>query len=161
MNLFFDTSALVKFFHEEEGTGAVTTLILDPNNQIWIVELARIEFRSAVFRRFRNKELTEEKLDQSLISFEKQLTTFHIETLGRAVVNEASSLLDRYGKTHGLRTLDALQLGAFSLIAEEDGWCFVAADPTLLKVAKILEFETINPLKMGKLSLEDPRLVEQ
>lgn len=31
MNLFFDTSALVKFFHEEEGTEAVTELMLDAN----------------------------------------------------------------------------------------------------------------------------------
>ena len=31
MNLFFDTSALVKFFHEEEGTDIVTDLILEQN----------------------------------------------------------------------------------------------------------------------------------
>jgi len=37
MNLFFDTSALVKFFHEE-GTEAVTDLILDRNNEVWILE---------------------------------------------------------------------------------------------------------------------------
>ena len=32
MNLFFDTSALVKFFHEEEGTKKVTQLILNHEN---------------------------------------------------------------------------------------------------------------------------------
>ncbi len=36
MNLFFDTSALVKFFHEEEGTDIITDLILEQNNEIWI-----------------------------------------------------------------------------------------------------------------------------
>ena len=36
MNLFFDTSALVKFFHEEEGTDIVTDLILEQNNEVWI-----------------------------------------------------------------------------------------------------------------------------
>mgnify|MGYP006287765719 CR=1 FL=1 len=30
MNLFFDTSALVKFFHDEPGTESVTSLIMDP-----------------------------------------------------------------------------------------------------------------------------------
>ena len=49
MNLFFDTSALVKFFHEEEGTDIVTELILDRNNEVWISELGRLEFVSAVF----------------------------------------------------------------------------------------------------------------
>ncbi|MDX1957941.1 MAG: hypothetical protein SFU98_05180 [Leptospiraceae bacterium] len=31
MNLFFDTSALVKYFHEEEGTDIVTSLIKNEN----------------------------------------------------------------------------------------------------------------------------------
>ena len=52
MNLFFDTSALVKFFHEEEGTDIVTELILDRNNEVWISELGRLEFVSAVLGDF-------------------------------------------------------------------------------------------------------------
>ncbi|OEU80719.1 MAG: hypothetical protein BA872_01190 [Desulfobacterales bacterium C00003060] len=50
MNLFFDTSALVKFFHEEEGTDIVTDLILEQNNEVWISELGRLEFISAVVK---------------------------------------------------------------------------------------------------------------
>jgi len=34
MNLFFDTSALAKFFSEEEGTDIVTKLNLDQNNRV-------------------------------------------------------------------------------------------------------------------------------
>ncbi len=36
MNLFFDTSALVKFFHEEEWTDIVTDLILEQKNEVRI-----------------------------------------------------------------------------------------------------------------------------
>lgn len=36
MNLFFDTSTLVKFFHDEEGTQAVTELINSDENEIWL-----------------------------------------------------------------------------------------------------------------------------
>ena len=43
MNLFFDTSALVKFFHEEEGTESVTNLILDQNNFCDIVKALGFE----------------------------------------------------------------------------------------------------------------------
>lgn len=32
MRLFFDTSALVKFFHEEEGSPKVTELIRPPDS---------------------------------------------------------------------------------------------------------------------------------
>jgi len=71
MNLFFDTSALVKFFHEEEGTDIITDLILEQNNEIWISELGRLEFISAVFRRFRNKELDEGQLNTAIDSLVK------------------------------------------------------------------------------------------
>jgi len=146
MNLFFDTSALVKFFHEEEGTAAVTDLILDLNNDVWILELARLEFLSAVFRRFRNKELDEERLNAAINSFENQVERFHIEPLGRAVLEEAGLHLRNYGRTHGLKALDALHLGAFSLISEED-WAFVAADDSLCGVVQLIGYNTINPIK--------------
>jgi uncharacterized protein with PIN domain len=146
MNLFFDTSALVKFFHEEEGTDIVTELILDRNNEVWISELGRLEFVSAVFRRFRNKELDEEQLNTAVGSFENQIAGFNIEPLGHAVFDQAELFIKKYGRTHGLKALDALHLGAFSLISEKD-WSFVAADDNRCKVAEVIGFTTINPLK--------------
>jgi len=59
MILFFDTSALVKFFHNEDGTEAVTDLLNSQENKIWISELVKLEFISALHRRFRNKEIDE------------------------------------------------------------------------------------------------------
>lgn len=44
MILFFDTSALVKVFHEEKGSEVVTSLIKAKDNEVWISELGRIEF---------------------------------------------------------------------------------------------------------------------
>ena len=146
MNLFFDTSALVKFFHEEEGTDIVTELILDRNNEVWISELGRLEFVSAVFRRFRNKELDEEQLNSAVNSFEDQIAGFNIEPLGHAVLEEAELFIKNYGRTHGLKAVDALHLGTFSLISEKD-WSFVVADDNLCKVAEVIGFTTINPLK--------------
>lgn len=145
MKLFFDTSALVKFFHEEEGSPKVTELISLHGNEIWISELARIEFASAVFRRFRNNEIDEEKVNDALSGFDEQLFSFNIEPLGHAVMKEAESLLKEYGKAEGIRTLDALHLGTFNLISEKD-WFFVAADENLCKVVRLLEHNAINPL---------------
>jgi len=53
MNLFLDTSALVKLFHEEEGSEIVKELILSGANSVWVLDLVRLEFLSAVLRRFR------------------------------------------------------------------------------------------------------------
>jgi hypothetical protein len=54
--------------------------------------------------------------------------------------------LKRYGKKRRLRSLDALQLGTFSLISEK-GWFFVATDEILCGIAEDMGFQTINPLK--------------
>ena len=146
MNLFFDTSALVKFFHEEEGTDIVTDLILEQNNEVWISELGRLEFISAVFRRFRNKELDEGQLNTAVGSFENQIAGFNIEPLGHAVLEQAELIIKKHGRMYGLKTLDALYLGTFSLISEKD-WSFVVADDNLCKVAEVIGFTTMNPLK--------------
>ena len=36
MILYFDTSALVKYFHEETGTKTVTKLLDNPENEIYV-----------------------------------------------------------------------------------------------------------------------------
>lgn len=145
MNCYFDTSALAKLFFQEEGTEAVTGLVLDRTNVIWVLDLARIEFQSALYRRYRAGELNDGILQIALDGFEKQLKRFRIEPMTSALINEADILLQRYGKIEGLRTLDALQLGGFSLIAEKNDWCFVSADRTLCHVAQLSGYVAINP----------------
>ena len=44
MKLYADTSALVKFFHSEAGTPIVSQLLENRENDIYISELAKIEF---------------------------------------------------------------------------------------------------------------------
>jgi len=63
MKFFFDTSVLVKFFHEEEGTERVTELMRGVQNEVWVLDLARVEFTSALFRKYRAKEISDVQLD--------------------------------------------------------------------------------------------------
>lgn len=142
MNLFFDTSALVKYFHDEIGTEQVSALIENPNHSLWILELACIEFLSALLKKYRTREIDEMQLQIAMSGFESTLHCFHIQPLGTIVTQEADRLLKKYGKTEGLRTLDALQLGAFSLLAEE-GWQFIVADKTLGYVAQRENYSVI------------------
>lgn len=151
MNIFFDTSALVKFFHEEIGSESVTNLLINQNNKIWMSELVRLEFKSALFRRFRNKEIDENQINYAISGFIEAISLFNIEPVGHAVISEAESLLDRFGKIYGLRTLDAIHLGTFNLVAEKD-WTFVASDEILCRVIKILGYEIINPIKILNMS---------
>lgn len=152
MRFFLDTSALVKFFHVECGTELVTQIVENSASEIWISELARLEFTSALYRRYRNKTLDEIRLHTAITFFDQQLTNFNIEPLNQLVLDEASLLLKRYGKEYGLRTLDALQLATYSLISEQ-GWCFVTSDTVLAGVAQSAGFLSLNPLDAHDFSL--------
>lgn len=145
MNLFFDTSALIKFYHQEEGTENVTNLILSPDNTIWISELARIEFYSALYRRYRNKEISDIELTDATTGFDESLNDFNVEPLGQIIVRESEILIKTCGKEQGLRTLDSLHLATFNLICEEN-WSFVVCDNTLFIIAKHMGFNVLNPL---------------
>ena len=58
MILFLDTSALVKLFQVENGTPAVIEWVRIAE-RINLLDIARLEFMSALQRRLRNQELTQ------------------------------------------------------------------------------------------------------
>lgn len=145
MNIFFDTSALVKFFHEEPGTKVVTDLINNPGNNIFVSNLARLEFISVLSRRYRNNEIAEQSLNEAVSGFDEEYSHFHIEPVGNMVLQEAEDLLIKYGKNYGLRTLDVIHLTTFVLIKEDDDWLFVASDAQLVSTAKALGARVYDP----------------
>ena len=69
MNLFFDSSVLVKLFHEKSGTAKVTEWVDDTANIIWLLDLAKLEFTSAFHRRFRGNEINEHEMNMALETF--------------------------------------------------------------------------------------------
>ncbi len=145
MNVFFDTSALVKFFNVEQGTDRVTQLILNRSNQIFLSELARLEILSAFYRKFRNHQIDEVQLNLAIAGFNDQLTRFNLESLNQLILDEAVIMLQKFGKDYGLRTLDAIHISTFSLIAEKK-WLFVCSDETLCRVVEELGYQFLNPI---------------
>jgi len=146
MILFFDTSALVKFFHREAGTDVVVSLITDGENRVWLSELARLEFSCAVHRRYRMKEIEEDQLEKALNGFSSECARFNTRKIGSAVLDEAEALVNRLGKSVGLRALDAIHLATFSLLNQFDEMPFVATDEALLNAARSIGAKVINPL---------------
>lgn len=144
MNVFFDTSAVVKYFHVEAGTEQVTALIQDACNEVWLSELVRIEFISAIYKKYRTGAIDDKQLEEALAGFETDYASFHVEPLGPPVTDKAEHLLRKYAKTEGLRTLDALHMAAFSLLADKT-WIFVAADSTLCHAAELEGYNVVNP----------------
>ncbi len=147
MKFFVDTSALVKLFQEEIGSRIVEDIINDNNNDLWILDLSKIEFYSCIFRRYRQKEITANELDIIINAFNEQISLFNIEFLGPSILYEAEKLMMEYGKIQGLRALDSLQLGACKLLHESPGCMFLCADQRLCDIAGLCNIDCINPAK--------------
>jgi predicted nucleic acid-binding protein len=143
LNLFFDTSALVKYFHLESGTDQVVELIDNAENQIWVSGLARIEFISAFYRKLRRGDIDSGQLQESLSSFDIEWDQFNQQPLSDTVITEADKLMRKKASKYGLRALDALQLASFIVLAEKD-WAFIVADGVLADTVVSENYDVIR-----------------
>ena len=66
MKIYFDTSAIVKHFHVEQGTEQVTALIQNIDDEIWLSELVKLEFVTAPFRKHREGTIDDNRLESAL-----------------------------------------------------------------------------------------------
>lgn len=142
MKTFFDSSALTKLFSNEFGSDKVVSIVEDDGADIWISDLVRVEIQSAILRKFRNNEFTESKLEMILKSIREQFDLFYQINMSGEIVTEAEQLIAMYGKTDGLRTLDALHIACWKLNSESD-WIFVTSDAIQVKVIQRLNGESL------------------
>ena len=143
MILYFDTSALVKLFSREHGSIKVRRLVLNPDNQIWVLELALIELLCALFRKYRNNEIPQKDLELIQKAIQDQFSLFNVIPFGSDIVKESKSLIMRFGKENGLRTLDALHIAGFTRLYKPE-WYFVSSDKTQLSIINLLKMQTIE-----------------
>ncbi len=145
---FFDTSALVKYYHNELGRQMVVSLVDDPNNRIFISRLGLIEWHSAFFRLMRMDIFTQDEFQTIRTRFLSDIRhrKFLIQPLERTHQNRAIRLLTRYAFTQSLCTLDALQL-AVALHTNNHTPLdhFVCADVPFCQVATIEGLSVLNP----------------
>jgi uncharacterized protein len=142
---FLDTSALAKLYHHEAGSELVEAWAADDTILLWISDLARAELYSALIRKVREGELTEEVLHETLECFRVDLLhRFYIVPLTAMVLEGAINLLIEYGKRYPLRTLDALQLASAQAVHGE-GLTFVTADSKLVAIASVIFSQVLNP----------------
>lgn len=141
--LFFDTSALVKRYANEPGTGVVDELIDTSDGPIVITSLSVIETTSAFRRKHNRGELTERLRDDLLVAFFREATgTYTVVPVDDAAFEVAFDLV----LEDDLRTLDALQLGTAIELAETPlELTFVCADRDLIDVAADRGLPTIDP----------------
>jgi predicted nucleic acid-binding protein len=144
MNLYLDTSALVKNYIDEPGSSGVRKMLENPSNQIWISELAETEFTCALFRRMRNHELSADLVIEAMDGFRASIKKFQILPLNTGILNKANQLINDYAGLYPLRSLDAMHAATFVSIAEKQDWIFVTADLALGKFIQHLGFEVTD-----------------
>ncbi len=141
MKAFLDTSSLIKLYHQEEGSDSITRAISNDVEEIFLSELAVLEFRSAIWKKTREKEIVEKAAIEVISCFHNDHDNFQWILLQSDIVESAAHLLMKYGR-RGLRTLDSLQLAAALTIKGEE--CIFLTSDKLLR--SLLEEEKLKVL---------------
>lgn len=104
MNLFLDTSSLIKLYHKEEGSDKVMELALAAH-KIYLSSLSILEFSSALWKKVRTQEITKDNCMTVIAIFEDDKYNYHWITQDFQINQSAYDLLKKWGES-GLRTLD-------------------------------------------------------
>ena len=145
---FLDSSAVAKFYHPELGSAVVEQIVLDPAASILISRLSVVEVQSVFAGKVRSGAISAGDAADLRRRFFEDVANglFRIVALTNEHYEKAGQLIECYVASHGLRTLDSLQLAvALSLHragAVED---FVVADRVLCKVAAIEGVRVTDP----------------
>lgn len=112
MKIFLDTSSLIKLYHYEDGTDLLEDFL---NNyvidEIYLSEISKIEFSSAIWKKVRTKEITLEDANFVVNCFIQDTDKFSFINIDSDLIIFAQSLLAKYADL-GLRTLDSIQLAS-------------------------------------------------
>jgi uncharacterized protein len=130
MNAFLDTSSLLKLYHNEPGTDTLIAELSGDVENIYLSELARLEFRSAIWKKTRTNEIDADTANAVITGFIKDSIKFRWIPLSNEVIERAQALLMKYGSA-GLRTLDAIQLASALTLKGQPKVRFFTADQLL------------------------------
>ena len=120
-----DTSALAKRYVAESNSSVIWELCDRDSVQIVFSRLGRLELASALNRRRRQGELTDEAHDEAWRLFEDHLERYGVIEMAASVLDRAETLLAR----HPLRAADAIHLASAIAIRDAgENPRFVTAD---------------------------------
>lgn len=147
MIYFLDTSAIAKRYLTERGSLRVRRLLDGKTDVFYQAFLTPVELASALYRRFRERNITSEEL---VVMLRAYVTHSHQDYLwvpySDTLMERASALLAH----HPLRALDAVQLASAlelkdKLPADELLVAFLSADERLVESARREHLGARNP----------------
>ena len=130
MKIFLDTSSLFKLYHEEEGTEELENVFSQEKiTEIFLSEIAKVEFTSTIWKKVRTKEITVEQAEITLELFTSDFAKYNFVSTDSLILERARNLTTKYG-VEGLRTLDSIQLSTCIELARQAD-VFYTADKLL------------------------------
>lgn len=151
-NYFFDTSALVKRYHQESGSDIVDKIFDEPDKTITILNLTIVEILNTFYRLFREHWISEIELEKLTNIFYSDLyssniivySIFHEHIIKAERIIKKSVHYKTINKRPG--AVDILIASAvldFDIITLK----FVSTDEDLNYILKIEKIPIINPTK--------------
>ena len=140
MNLFFDTSALIKKYIIEEGSENVDYL-MNNANMIFISVITEIETFSTFKRLLLENAITQKEYKILIKEFQIDYEYYSQIDFDSFISLNAKSMIEKYQ----LKSLDSIQLGTALSIKDEIDY-FVVTDNKIIKSAKKEGFKILNPI---------------
>jgi predicted nucleic acid-binding protein len=140
MNIFIDTSALIKHYVNEDGSDIIDNLFLK-TDEIYISVITEIETFSTLRCLLNDKLITKHEFLQLSNEIEKDFQFFTIIDFDESIIILVKNLIIQ----HGLKMLDSIQLSSALLIKDSIDY-FVCCDNRLVTAAKKEKLKIINPL---------------
>jgi predicted nucleic acid-binding protein len=146
---YLDSSALVKRYVQERGTGWVSTLTsVRSGHEIFVALVTGVEVVSAVARQARAGRFSPQDASAIIQAFQNHFSSqYRVVLTVPAIVQQAMDLAQR----HGLRGYDAIQLASALAVQRElaaygaDPLVFVCSDHELNSVAQAEGLRVENP----------------
>jgi len=139
LSYFFDTSALVKVYHQEDDSDEIMD-IFNSGTEIFVSELSVIEYHSVVHRKFRENNLEEIELDKILNRFEIDLNRrFELLMFNSNVIDTSKKVYQIIGKELFVRSLDVIQVGFFKSYLDNSDMFMTFDSRQILAVERLKE----------------------
>ncbi len=143
MIAYFDTSAVVPLFVDEDSSDAVKAWIDDADPTIRVTTLLTVEFSSAIARRHRRGDISASEVDRAEASFSRWLgASTPLASFDRHHFVMARHFVRRHDL--GLRTGDALHLA----FAATEGCLLVSLDKILNAAARAVGVSSFDPMEI-------------
>jgi predicted nucleic acid-binding protein len=146
---YLDTSALAKQYLPEPGSDWVQSLVA--SEPVVLSVLAGVELASALARRSRQGDLSDDDKDLIFQSFLRDLSSYFVVGIREDVIEEATNMLLTSPATIALRSLDSLHLATARIVfnrARRSGIAIgdlITSDKTLAAAASWLGITSRNP----------------